>query len=581
MKKFISIFLALLMILSISVPTLAAEITQKKVSGTTDVVYTVASEYTVTIPEYIIPVEPDETPNIYSVKANNVLVEDGKEVKVTVSYDNILTDDRGAELKYALYYEDNTEIVDEDTILTVNAGTPNGTASTYFVSYLTEDVKYAGVFTDLVTFNFSVEDEAVTVLDYGQCGDNLNWELRSNGVLYISGTGAMYDYEKAIVPAPWYKYRHEPYISEDGTMILNSDGTEYTSTTNYYANNPNEWYVEKVVIEPGVTYIGNWAFYRICVDELTIPEGVTETGYFCIRFSPTLKKVNLPDSLKVLDDFAISRNYELEEIIFGNGLEKIGVAGLKDNTSLKSVILPDSLTEINTAFNETYTGSEGISNENVGLLDNCTSLKTVYLGNVSSIPQRTFMNTAIENVVIPNTVSYIGEYAFYNCASLKNVVFEEGSTCTIIQGYAFFECPNLISFTGCDALETIEENAFEKSELTNLTEFTFSDSNISFQKNMFANSKLTTAYLGDNFEVTNDYMFMNCTELKTITISSKVTEFGTSSLKGCTSLNDIYYEGTLEQWNGIIKGNYWANNVPSTCVVHFSNGTTETLANVL
>lgn len=585
MKKFISIFLALLMILSISVPTLAAEITQKTGSGTTDVVYTVASEYTVTIPEYIIPVEPEETPNIYSVTANNVLVEDGKEVKVTVSYDNVLTDDRGAELNYALYYEDNTEIVDEDTILTVDAGTPNGTASTYFVSYLTEDVKYAGVFTDLVTFNFSVEDEPVTILDYGQCGDTLYWSLNSAGELRIYGEGEMYDYEKAIVPSPWYKYRYEPYISEDGTTILNSDGTEYISATTYYASNPNEWYVESVVIEEGVTYLGDWAFYRICVEELTIPEGVEETGYFCIRFSPTLKTVNLPDSLKVLGDYGISRNYELETINFGDSLETIGRAGLNYNTSIESIILPDSVTEVNVLLNTSgvYSGSGDVDPTNVGLMENCYSLTEVSLGSITSIPQRTLNGASLlESIVIPNTVETIDEYAFRNCTSLTNVLFEEGSVCTYIGDYAFFGCRGLVSFTGCTALKSIGNNAFTQASLTSLEEFTFSDTNVSFQNNMFANSKLTTAYLGDSLEVTNDYMFMNCTELKTVTISSKVTTFGTSLFKGCTSLADIYYEGTLEQWNAITKGNYWANNVPSrTCVVHFSDGTTASLADVL
>ncbi len=279
-----------------------------------------------------------------------------------------------------------------------------------------------------------------TVLDSGKCGDTLYWELLSDGTLHIFGDGRMYDYVKYVEASPWYKYRNEPYISEDGTQILNSDGSVYLSSTNYYKDNPKGYKVEKIVIDEGVTYIGDWAFYRVCVEELTIPEGVTETGYFCIRYSPTLKTVNLPNSLKVLDDFAISRNYALTTINFGNSLEKIGTGGLKDNTSLESVILPKSCISINKQLSPAYTGAK-IDYNATGLMENNISLKYVDFGSVSEIPQRTCLGNAIENVVIPNTVSNIGEYAFYSCTQLKSVRIPV--SLTKVEAHAFLNCNEL------------------------------------------------------------------------------------------------------------------------------------------
>ena len=423
------------------------------------------------------------------------------------------------------------------------------------------------------------------VLDSGKCGDELYWELYSNGTLHIHGSGRMYDYIKMDPErqSPWYKYRAEPHISDDGTYFLNPDGTKYVSVDSYKKNNPNGWKIKNVRIDPGVTYIGNWAFYRICVEHLEIPEGVTETGYFAIRFSPTLKTVSLPDSLILLDDLGISRNQVLETIYFGNSLKTLGIAALNDNDMLKSVILPDSVTEINKRQHKTHDAHENQS-DNVGFLESCDKLETAYLGNVKYIPQRTFLNcTALETIIIPKSVEYIEEYAFFSCEKLKTVVFEEGSSCKLIETKAFFNTLAIEYFYGCTSLETIEQNAFVHGGLKSLKIFEFSDSNISFQNGMFAGSQLVTANIGSKMNKLSDYMFSN-SKLNEIYISSNITEFGNRSLSECSQLKHIYFNGTKADWVKIQKTSNYAYMTPdknNSATVHFSDGTTEKLKNIL
>lgn len=449
-----------------------------------------------------------------------------------------------------------------------------------------------GTWTGTIYYNLSVDIEDIgssedggiddnielMTLDSGECGEDLTWELLSNGTLHISGTGPMYDYVKYTEPAPWYKYRNEPNISEDETMILNPDGTEYLSTTDYYADNPNGYKITNFVIDEGVTYIGNWAFYRICVDELTIPEGVESTGHFAIRYSPTLKNVTLPNSLEELGDFGISRNQVLETIDFGEGLKRIGTAGLSVNTALKTAILPDSVVSVNEQLNEDY---KDVDYSAQGLFAGCTSLVTTSLGNVAYVPSRTYLNcSSLESIVIPNTVEYIDEYAFGNCTSLKTVEFESNSQCTLIKAKAFINATSLESITGCSALETIEENAFVKGGITALREFEFSESNISFPANMFSSTQLTTATIGSKVTSIPDYMFMSANALKTLYISNSITSFGASSIRNCSALTDIYYDGTAEEWSVITKGTNWSYQTPDTVIIHFSDNTTDTLANL-
>ncbi len=410
----------------------------------------------------------------------------------------------------------------------------------------------------------SVEDEC-EVLDSGQCGESLYWELYSNGQLRIYGEGPMYDYNKYYEPSPWYKYRDEPYISEDGAYFLDTNGDTYVSTAGYYEKNPNGYKVRSIVIEDGVTYIGDWAFYRVCVEEITVPETVEATGIFCFRYSPTLKRLNLPDSLKVLDDFAISRNYVLETVNIGNSLEKVGTAGFNNNPSLTQVILPDTCTSINKQLSPAYAN---INYSSVGLMENCSALKTVSFGSVTDIPQRTCLGTAIETVVIPNTVENIGEYAFYNCKKLKTVVFEKESVCKNITSTSFSACTSLESITGGTALESLGSY----TSLENLKEFEFSPTNKTLVKNQFFNTALKKVTVSDNISVIPISCFNSMAYLEEIYLPDTITDILGSSFNYCSSLRDIYYEGTLSQWLAINKADGWNYKVNSECMLHLADG---------
>ena len=71
--------------------------------------------------------------------------------------------------------------------------------------------------------------------------------------------------------------------------------------------------------------------------------------------------------------------------------------------------------------------------------------------------------------------------------------------------------------------------------------------------------------------------FDNCSGLKSIKISASLTYIGVSTFKNCTALTDIYFDGTIEQWNAVEKeaGNWveghWNYGTPDY-TVHCTDG---------
>ena len=149
----------------------------------------------------------------------------------------------------------------------------------------------------------------------------------------------------------------------------------------------------------------------------------------------------------------------------------------------------------------------------------------------------------ITRVMIENTTTTIGDYAFFGCIGLTNVTIP--NSVTSIGFDAFCYCTALTGIIIPDSVTEIGRDAF--LGCTSLTSVTIPDS-------------VTEIY---------DWMFEDCASLTSVTIPDSVTLIDYGVFYGCNQLSDVYYAGTQAQWDAIVIKNH---NTPLTnATIHYNS----------
>ena len=216
-----------------------------------------------------------------------------------------------------------------------------------------------------------------------------------------------------------------------------------------------------------------------------------------------------------------------------NGLPVVSVeaSAFLNNTAITSVVLPDSITSIGEkAFN------------------GCESLTSVLFGKnsqLSSIGPGAFNYCySLESITIPESVTNIGSDAFIYCYGLRSVTFGENSQLTSIGDGAFNWCESLESITIPDSVTSIGEGAF--CCCAKLTSITIPDGVKSIGNHAFAGcSALESITIPDSVLNIGDSVFAECTALESITIPDSVLSIGYSAFEGCTALKNITIPGSV------------------------------------
>lgn len=280
-------------------------------------------------------------------------------------------------------------------------------------------------------------------------------------------------------------YKDEVTYSQGLEFTLNEGGESY-SVSDIGECTDTEIIIPKTYEGLPVTAIGEDAF-RDCdtITSITIPDGVTTIESCAFYWCTALTEINIPDSVTVIDD-AFSYCFSLTSIDLPDQLTKIAPSAFSFCAYLAGVEIPASVTSIGAgafygcssiesmtvaADNTTYysAGNCIIEKATGTLIAGCKNSVIPADGSVTSIANAAFrQNMLLESIVIPASVTSIGEYAFYGCEVLASVTFGENSQLTSIGRFAFC-CPALSdieipadvtsigasAFSGCAALASV------------------------------------------------------------------------------------------------------------------------------
>ena len=234
------------------------------------------------------------------------------------------------------------------------------------------------------------------------------------------------------------------------------------------------------------------------IDGLT----VTDIGRAAL-YDTTLTSITIPGSITTIGDYAFTDCQQLTNIMISNGIEIIGSNVFSDCLMLTNVIFPESVTSIGVApfFGCTRLSSIMMSPQN--------SFYSSTNGVLFDKNQTTLLQYPAGlggNYSIPNTVTNILDYAFFDSASLANVNIP--GTVTTIGSWAFGECYSLTNITIPSSITSIGEGSFGACNHLTSIYFLGNAPAITAGDNDFSGDPVTIYYLTNSIGWTNPFNYV-------------------------------------------------------------------------
>lgn len=307
------------------------------------------------------------------------------------------------------------------------------------------------------------------------------------------------------------------------SVTIDAPITEITARA--FCQCPN---LAEINIPSTVTSIGHEAFLSCyALTEIELPSNLQSIDWQAFRNCTALKSINIPDSVTFIGDHAFSDCQNAESLTLGRNLVTIGEGAFFQCMKIPSAIIPDTVTSIgDSAF---YS---------------CWELETVTLPkNLTSIPGGIFVNCPINEITIPESVTYIGPGAFRWCHELTSLTIPD--SVETIDYDAFNGCESIKSIALGNGVKTIGNNAFYYNK--SLESIVIPDSVETIGDNAFFRcEKLESAIIGNSVKSIGLYAFQDCTTMTGLTFGTGLETIGYGAFRDCYKLENFVLPESLK-----------------------------------
>ena len=224
--------------------------------------------------------------------------------------------------------------------------------------------------------------------------------------------------------------------------------------------------LKKIVIPNQVTGIGNYVFYGCStLEEISIPSSVTSIGVGAFTGTPWAETAVDENGFLVVNNILVEYKSDSESASVPTGITSIAEQAFYNKDSLKKVQMPNDVTSIGDCA---FSLCDSLTDVNIpdsltaiqyGVFKVCTSLTEVEIPeNIEEIYDFSFYNTGLTSIIIPDSVTYIGEDALgYKDSEETN---ENGDYEAIpVEGFTIY------GYSGSAAETYANENVFNFVEI--------------------------------------------------------------------------------------------------------------------
>ena len=400
-----------------------------------------------------------------------------------------------SEIENPFAIEDHVfECSDKDIFATATLVVPPGKRSVY------QNTAGWNKFTNIVE---------VELIGYEFVNNDICYKIGENNTVSVVSRDSKYSGD-VVIP---------DQVSYNGS---NYDVTAIGARAFYYCSG-----LTSITIPNSVTSIGSEAFWCCSgLTSITIPSSVASIGASAFYYCESLTSITIPNSVTTISNGAFSRCRRLTEITIPNSVTSIGESAFRECRSLTSITIPNSVISIGSYV---FYNCTGLTSVHISDLEAwCRIIFNGYDSNPLYRAHHLYLDgEEIKDLVIPNSMTSIGNYAFVGCSGLTSITIPNSVT-SIGQG-AFSWCSGLtyVHISDLEAWCGIIFNGYDSNPLYCAHHLYLDGEEI---KDLVIPNSMTSI---------GNYAFVSCSGLTSITIPNSVTSIGDGAFSGCSGLTSV------------------------------------------